>query len=55
MSYDFDEETTPFMNDGRTSERFSTMSSMCANYDQKLNNITTELSQLSKKVANKLK
>jgi hypothetical protein len=39
MSYGDDEETGPFMSDGRASERYSTISTMVATYDQKLTNI----------------
>ena len=40
MSYDYDEEAANFMSDGRSSERFSTMSSMVADYELKLTNIS---------------
>mmetsp|Transcript_28501 Transcript_28501/g.25231 ORF Transcript_28501/g.25231 Transcript_28501/m.25231 type:complete len:275 (+) Transcript_28501:2-826(+) len=55
MSYDFDEESANFHDNERESERFSTMSTMVANYDLKLTNITNELKIVSQKVSQKLK
>lgn len=39
MSYDRDDESGYNYSDGRSSERYSTMSSMAADYETKLNNI----------------
>lgn len=40
MSYDYDDESGQFMSDSRCSERYSTMSTMMADYDLKLTNIS---------------
>ena len=40
MSYDNDEESAFMMSQGRNSVRYSTMSTMITDYDQKLTNIS---------------
>lgn len=55
MSYDIDEESVPLKHDSRDSERFSTISTMVADYDQKLTNTSKELNLISQKISNKLK
>ena len=64
MSYDLDEESANFNSESRNSERFSTVSTMIANYEHKLaniceiisiNNLANELKIVSQKVSQKLK
>ncbi|CAI2377094.1 unnamed protein product [Moneuplotes crassus] len=55
MSYDFDDESANFLSEARNSERYSTMSSMVANYEHKISNISNELKMVSQKVTKKLK